>query len=116
VQAWMGVLSVPPARATSLACRSWSRVPRRFGHDAVHGSIKVRPQPRPRDIAGGDISAERLLRPAAYSSFGESSMSVGPRVQEGHSRSDEVIYIADHHAGSCRIAVAAINRSGCGKV
>jgi hypothetical protein len=52
----------------------------------------------PADIKGGDISAERLRRPAPYGSFGESQITVGPRVQEGHSRSEEVISVAGHDA------------------
>jgi hypothetical protein len=52
----------------------------------------------PADIKGGDISAELLLRPAPYGSFGESRITVRPRVREGHSRSEEVIYVAGHDA------------------
>jgi hypothetical protein len=61
----------------------------------------VRPDPsnsQTGDFAGGDISVVRLLRPAPHCSFGESRISVRPRVQEGHSRSEEVIYVAGHDA------------------
>ena len=37
-------------------------------------------------------------RAKPYCSFGESWMSVRPRVQEGYSRSEEVIYVAGHDA------------------
>jgi hypothetical protein len=53
----------PPA--TSLACRPWSGVPRSSSHDAVHGLIKVRPQPSNPLISRVAISAPDVIAVAA---------------------------------------------------
>jgi len=82
--------------------RRLKRILAGYPEQSVRQRRQKRPLGRERVNFGLHLCVTRLLRSAPYCSFGGSWMSIRPRLQEGHSRSEEVIYVARHrdHAGS----------------